>query len=46
VSGHVPELFSTWGLSKIILGKSVIQERQATREEFIWVRTIVVDGTE
>jgi hypothetical protein len=33
VSGHIPELLGTWGLIKIILGKSVSQERQATREK-------------
>jgi hypothetical protein len=41
VSGHVPNLLGTWGLSTIILGKSVSQERQATREDFVWVGTIV-----
>jgi hypothetical protein len=29
VSGHIPKLLGTWGLSTIILGKSVSQERQA-----------------
>jgi hypothetical protein len=33
VSGHILELLGTWGLSTINLGKSVSQERQATREE-------------
>jgi hypothetical protein len=33
VSGHIQELLGTWGLSTIILGKSVSQERQATREK-------------
>jgi hypothetical protein len=33
VSGHIPELLGTWGLSTTNLGKSVSQERQATREE-------------
>jgi hypothetical protein len=33
VSGHIPELLGTWGLSTISLGKSVSQERKATREE-------------
>jgi hypothetical protein len=31
VSGHIPKLLGTWGLSTIILGKSVIQERQSKR---------------
>jgi hypothetical protein len=28
VSGHIPELLDTWGLSTISLGKSVSQERK------------------
>jgi hypothetical protein len=44
VSGHIPELLGIWGLSTIILGKSVSQERQATREEFVWVGTAVGEG--
>jgi hypothetical protein len=31
VSGHIPELLGTWGLSTISLGKSVSQERKAKR---------------
>jgi hypothetical protein len=44
MSGHVPELLGTWGLSTISLGKSVIQERQSIREEFVWVGTTVRKG--
>jgi hypothetical protein len=28
VSGHIPNLLGTWGLSTIILGKSVSQEKK------------------
>jgi hypothetical protein len=31
VSGHIPKLLGTWGLSTIILGKSVSQERKPKR---------------
>jgi hypothetical protein len=31
VSGHIPNLLGTWGLSTIILGKSVSQERKPKR---------------
>jgi hypothetical protein len=41
VSGHIPELLGTWGLSTIILGKSVSQERQAKGRKFVWVGTTV-----
>jgi hypothetical protein len=41
VSGHIPKLLGTWGLSKIILGKSVSQERQSKEGKFIWVGTTV-----
>jgi hypothetical protein len=41
VSGHIPELSGTWGLSTIILGKSVREERQAKREEIHMVSTTV-----
>jgi hypothetical protein len=37
VSGHIPELLGTWGLSTIILGKSVSQERQAKGKKFVWI---------
>jgi hypothetical protein len=33
VSGHIPKLLGTQGLSTINLGKSVSQEMQAKREE-------------
>jgi hypothetical protein len=36
VSGHALELLGTWGLSTIIFGKSVSQERQAKERKFIW----------
>jgi hypothetical protein len=42
VSGHIPELLGTWGLSTIILGKSVSQERQAKGRKFVWVGTTVL----
>jgi ABC-type uncharacterized transport system permease subunit len=44
VSGHIVELLATWGLSTIILGKSVSQERKATREEMCmgWDKAILV----
>jgi hypothetical protein len=44
VSGHVLELLGTWGLSIISLGKSVSQERQATREKFVWVGITIEEG--
>jgi hypothetical protein len=31
MSGHIPNLLGTWGLSAISLGKSVSQERQAKK---------------
>jgi hypothetical protein len=34
VSGHLPKLLGTWGLSTISLGKSVIQERQEKERKF------------
>jgi hypothetical protein len=37
VSGHIPELLDTWGLSTISLGKSVSQERKAKERKFVWV---------
>jgi hypothetical protein len=43
VSGHIPNLLGTWGLSTIILGKSVSQERQAKESKFVWVGTTVLD---
>jgi hypothetical protein len=39
VSGHIPKLLGTWGLSTIILGKSVSQEIQAKGRKFVWVGT-------
>jgi hypothetical protein len=42
VSGHIPELLGTWGLSTIGLGKSVNQERQAKGRKFVWVGTTVL----
>jgi len=44
VSGHVLELFDTWELSTMSLRKSVSQERQATRKEFLWVGTTFGEG--
>jgi hypothetical protein len=41
VSGHIPKLLGTWGLSTISLGKSVSQERQAKERKFVWVGTVV-----
>jgi hypothetical protein len=41
VSGHIPKLLGTWGLSTIILGKSVSQERKAKERNFVWVETEV-----
>jgi hypothetical protein len=37
VSSHIPNLLDTWGLSKIILGKSLSQERQDKERKFVWV---------
>jgi hypothetical protein len=37
VSGHIPELLGTWGLSTINLGKSVSQERQAQGRKYVWL---------
>jgi hypothetical protein len=37
VSGHIPKLLGTWGLSTIILGKSVSQERKEKERNFVWV---------
>jgi hypothetical protein len=42
VSGHIPKLLGTWGLSTIILGKSVSQERQAKERKFVWVGTTIL----
>jgi hypothetical protein len=42
VSGHIPKLMGTWGLSTIILGKSVRQEKQAKERKFVWVGTTVL----
>jgi hypothetical protein len=37
VSGHIPKLLGTWGLSTISLGKSVSQERKSKERKFVWV---------
>ena len=37
VSGHIPKLLGTWGLSTISLGKSVSQERKEKERNFVWV---------
>jgi hypothetical protein len=42
VSGHIPNLLGTWGLSTISLGKSVSQERQAKERKFVWVGTTIL----
>jgi hypothetical protein len=37
VIGQIPNLLGIWGLSKIILGKSVSQERQVNERKSVWV---------
>jgi hypothetical protein len=41
VSGHIPKLLGTWGLSTVNLGKSVSQERKTKERKFVWVETTI-----
>jgi hypothetical protein len=46
VSGHISKLLGTWGLSEIILGKSVSQERQAKERKFVWMERVIFLGSQ
>jgi hypothetical protein len=41
VSGHIPKLLGTWGLSTINLGKCPSQASRPKESKFVWVGTIV-----
>jgi hypothetical protein len=41
VSGHIPKLLGTWGLSINRLGKCVSQESNPKGRKFVWVGTTI-----